>query len=323
MEGTDNVVENDLRVGLRFFEQAGGTFLAALKTPDYSSFVSRFDAFVPLPEMVKLDSTYNFYALLNRRAPIQVLPSTITKSVEAASAASITAWRFVPLDFDPREGDWYPQMREHRKALPEYLAAIDAALPGAAAAASVCFTGRGLQIWIRLIEQPVSPIITPTNIRRCNLLAMSRVRRELLIPGLSMDTAVADAARIVRLPGSINHRTGLRAEFVHIADGQWDPAPLLEEVLSRVPDPPAATHFTNQPSWMLLPHMTATAARFLAEPTYEGDRHNKCVATARSMRHVGIRLPEARRLLLKAAATLCYPRMSESEVLRIVHSVYR
>lgn len=130
---------------------------------------------------------FDMYAHLNPTHPVLRTRATIGDTL---------AWAFLLVDIDPLG----------KQTLNGRL--LDNPVPAAAPLGSptVVYTGRGFHLWYRL--HPSAPPWWKVGEAQRSFL------RSLVPPGDCRIDPLGDTARIVRLPGTINHRTGEKARLV-------------------------------------------------------------------------------------------------------------
>lgn len=180
------------------------------------------------------------------------------------------------------------------------------------------YSGRGIQCWLHLI--PLSVSYDP--------LLGRRVRTFLDLFSLALGTLdgwrldiLGDLARLARLPGTRNTKTG---EVACVLESMQFPSPGGWLTMIEPAPPPEKVCAEGQViAWPdVAPGLTQTAYRFIVEGAVDGERHRCCVAAARSLRDVGA-TPDVAHALLLLGASRCSPSaLSESEVERIWNQVW-
>lgn len=224
-----------------------------------------------------------------------------------AATRDIVQWRYIVIDLDPVG----PLARP-----------LDCALALAEDFnATVVDTGRGAQVLVHLAPTDLDPTNRPLIER-----GIGRWLR-LLKPSedVVVDTTCSDLARVVRLPGSINQKTG-RPAFI-VREGALAPQPhyLTSHVMSLGERLPAETVSSLRACVHLaraIPHLNSTAARFVTEGWLTPGRHTAAYATAAALRDAAVPVDRAEAWVVRAGS-LCVPPLSSTEALRCVHSAYR
>lgn len=154
-------------------------------------------------------------------------------------------------------------------------------------------TGHGLHaFWVMKEPEPADSLV--------------RLSARMAI-ALGSDPHVADHARILRLPGSVNYK---RQPYVTTVLEVCEPTRRytpydLDELLPEAPDEPKGT------------------ADPVADTVGEGERNAMLASLAGSMRRRGMGEPAILAALLAENATRCVPPLPESEVRRIAASIAR
>jgi hypothetical protein len=220
----------------------------------------------------------------------------------------VTHWRNVVVDIDPVLTDAKPMSA---------LEIVGLHLP-TLADALVLDTGRGIQVWL-----PIEPV---------ELNAQNRSKIERRVGnwlrwlanqvgesfGCRVDTSCSDLSRVVRVPGSMNHKTGRRACLLKTAEKANDPA------VFDAPDPPESVVAGPIKGGLgrKLHLLTSMAARYLFEGVVEPGRHAGAYAAAASLRDIDIPQEDAMRLVVRGA-TLCSPPLNRQAAIRAVENAYR
>lgn len=190
---------------------------------------------------------------------------------------------------------------------------------------TVVATGRGIQIWIRVL-----PHTLHSNEDR--FLWRSATRQFLLQAseafgdgnGYKIDTSCSDISRLIRAPMSINQKTGTKVEVLETLElPPINPTSFLERFAAQEKFEPAAKPPHPSLKWWKSFHLlTVTAKRFIVEGVSEPGRHSAAYATAASLRDAGIAHNVAERLILHGAVR-CTPPLNFNEALRACSNAYR
>lgn len=244
---------------------------------------------------------------------VQLNPSVGFKG-QRAGARDITHFRGFLLDLDPapQAASASPLVPEHW--WPEMASAVDqlAELLGGEVNPWLVNSGRGLQAWI--LGMPFSPPGEWRPLVRRAVSAM--VKRLELAPGVIADPMVCDVSRVVRLPGTVNQKTGRTAELLHLGV----PTRRLFERLAAVDpgeeevEPSEALPGSKDSYTQVWVRLTATAQRFITTGwTYPG-RHSALWHTAELLHREGLSVAAAERALWLGARA-CRPQaLSRSDV---------
>lgn len=156
---------------------------------------------------------------------------------------------------------------------------------------AVVNTGRGLQLWLPVKQGNLTCSQADRVIKGLTASIRDKIEENLNEIGYHVDTSCADIARVVRLPGTINHKTGRRATFMgrvpEISAAGID----LEQfqnlaVAEHEPPKPlaAASMFYLAPA--LLPINLETLLRG-TDTSYES-RHKRLYALAKNLQELGV-----------------------------------
>lgn len=181
-------------------------------------------------------------------------------------------------------------------------------------------SGRGSQLWL-ILGHPCPPTLAGAVRRFIHTLAT----QVGTVHGCRVDTACADLARLARLPGTINQKTGRQAKILDMGapmDAEWLSAwdSGVEEGTSSPVAPPPRAPRTRWPD--IEPWLTRTAKEFICEGVTEPGRHKGCVAAARSLVEVFCD-PAVAWGLLRGGAERCSPELPHDEVRRIYMEAFR
>ena len=140
--------------------------------------------------------------------------------------------------------------------------------------------------------------------------------------GCVLDTSCSDLPRVMRLPFTINPKTGQKAEFLQI--GRDHSLPDASVILKAYPPPPPkkllkceGTHWID-----FLPMATVAARKFIEGGTGSGGRHKAATATMLSLMELGCG-PGQILNALKMGAVLCNPSLPSREVEDMVFRRFR
>jgi hypothetical protein len=187
--------------------------------------------------------------------------------------------------------------------------------------AHVVDTGRGAQVWVELTSTPIGT----DSAREIAERGMGVWLRRLPGPesfGCVIDTSCSDLARLIRLPGSINQKTGHLSRLLRIGH----PQPLATTILALAGSPVEPVSLPpprkTQQLGVVLPHITQTAARFLTEGWETPGRHAAAYAAAASLRDAAISVDVAMAWVTRGGR-LCRPGLPVHETQRTVQCAYR
>lgn len=158
---------------------------------------------------------------------------------------------------------------------------------------SMIDSGRGIQLWISMDV----PLEGHDKVRALvHHLAESMGERF----ACKLDTSVTDLPRVMRLPGTVNQKTGrpatvVRAATETVSAESWEHAPMHEMPKSQVPE------ISSQRLDVILCSIPAIAVDFILIGV-ELDRHKACYTTMKSLSEAGVPADAALQLTLKGAA---------------------
>jgi hypothetical protein len=254
-----------------------------------------------LARIIKSHPDWNLYIQLNpARSRNKLRPS----------ASDVSHIQAVLVDIDPVDRDAEPfhavaEIMRWSLRLgigPECCAVID--------------SGRGTQLWFLL--EPMAP--TPENAGRVRAVVKMLAESFGVFGGCRIDTSCSDLARLARLPGSINQKTGHMAQILVPATpmpGTW-----LEQVEPLMPPAlPESRDLGGETVVSVLAHISDTAADFLQHGKMEPGRHATCFHTMKSLFEAGVRREGALSLCLLGASRSS-PALDACDVTRIHNQVY-
>lgn len=256
-------------------------------------------------------STWDIYLGLN---PANTFLGTKVRDIDITEVIGLV------IDVDPQPGLLYPASQAEACEEP-ILAAVERVL-GRIPSSTVMFTGRGLQVWLRVQYD----ILTPSN-RPIWRSAIKRFTREIAQAfshdRFVIDTSCTDLSRLVRAPGSTNQKTG--ALVTAISTHSY-PAIQPNSFLDRffIPESPESAPAVLRPNerwWKIFHTLTNRAQVFLTEGVSEPGRHAAAYATAASLRDSGVSFSVAEGLITRAAR-LCTPPLPQEEAARAARNAY-
>jgi hypothetical protein len=146
--------------------------------------------------------------------------------------------------------------------------------------------------------------------------------------GCTVDVSVSDLPRVMRLPYTVNQKTGRRGGIVE--DNLAPNVALREKLIRYAPydiwkevpavQPPSGTD-ANSPWQAFVPAMTVRGRIFVTEGVEEPGRHHAAVAACRSLRELGCGRDEALKALV-VGGLVCTPILEERECRKIVDRNY-
>lgn len=233
-----------------------------------------------------------------------------------ASLDTVTGWRAVLVDLD-LDGGTSVTTRD----LDDVVAAASLLL-GVELAPAIIDTGRGMHLWLLFDEIPAPSWAGAATRQFLNALA-----RAVANDRWHVDTGVSDLARLARLPGSVNSRTGRRVQVLTPGVSAPGIPGALEAGFRRTDLSAHERSVTSivdaSAPWGLFLHViTESAARFLSEGAPNGSRHDALCRTAFSLRDHGCGEDGLVQALL-FGNQLCEEPLPAYEVVRVAISTQR
>lgn len=255
-----------------------------------------------LERVARLSSQgYNCYVTLN---------PTNERSCKRINAQDVTKWAFVLLDLDPP-----PKATEH-EAL-QVAALVARSLSSHHVHPAVIYTGNGVQLWIRLTPRP-------PEMAREHSRALVKAVAAILPVGWRIDMTI-DLARIARMPGSINQRTGGMARIVVSGEvmDYSDTCALLAAFYEPTPPTQSYDPGDGNREWMdVRDELTLRAKSYIDFGCDRGDRHETCHHAIRTMHERGVSKDSALDAALHGNEA-CVEPLDEREVRQILAQVYK
>ena len=261
-----------------------------------------------------LDGRYNLYVALN--------PTTSTIGTRH-SASEVTHWSYFPVDLDPVGGE--SQLDFASKIVSEFMQRTFSLTHSPI----IIDSGRGRQMWYRLADYELSDDgALPRSIpRRAMKYWLGKISDAIAgdFPNVKIDPTVSDLPRVMRLPGTINLKTGRRGCIIH---GLTDRYPTLgEDMISKTPkealDTVVAGVVQLGASWQeLMPHLTKSAAEYLMTGASEPGRHSKMWHLVTCLKERGADSEQAEIAAHHANTRRPGEELSTTEVERIITQVY-
>lgn len=252
---------------------------------------------------------------------VYVAPNPTTSTVGARhAAADVTHWSFLLLDMDPIEEDCKPlhALEEALLWLGEWCGRdFSKRRP------LIIHSGRGAQAWIRLPElilddrqmegavigvaydimkgEPLANpygLVTRKTARKTMGYWLKRVSEKVgTLYGCRLDSCTSDLPRVMRMPGTVNIKTGIEARvlepsrevFSGLADIMVRGTP---EGVFNEPDPGQVPPGTK---WQtVFSKLTLKAKKYLTEGREAPGRHETAWHTATKLKECGIERAQAR-----------------------------
>lgn len=227
-----------------------------------------------------------------------------SKTDSKPSISDITEVRYVMLDFDPVEptGDnKFPLIK-----------VFDLLRKLGADNFPIISSGRGTQLWVAVRQDGLSIAESHYAVK-----AFARQFSDVVEgSNVRLDMTCADVSRIVRCPGTVNHKNGNRAT-INVTSLTPEPVSLLPwfqaEGFERLSAGPVAP--LPEASWRFLaPRLHHRNLGFLLSGTNSAveSRHGRAYNCAKDLHGVGVDKDGATRLLY-AAADKCVPNLNLSD----------
>lgn len=269
-----------------------------------------------LANVAQLEGGYNMYVTLN---------PTTDRICKRIRSEDVTTWAFVLLDLDPlpsvstveamRIGFYFRDQLSDR---------IHSELSKAA----IIYSGRGVQLWVRLVGTPVG-VTNPVQSSTACVCAQS-IRGFLSIveqhvpEGWRMDL-LSDMPRIARMPNTVNQKTGYTACVVDT--GGIAEYTLTEFILQQYkPLPEYAIAVSSLKSYNrewtdVRNDLTLRAKTFLDLGATAGNRHESCWVLCKNLHEHGVTKWSAMDALQHGNRS-CEPELTDRELMEILVQVY-
>jgi len=260
----------------------------------------------------------NFYVQLN--------PSVRRDGVRNR-AEDVTHWNYHLLDLDPGAN------AEPLLALEEVLRFYHHRL-GVVLKPHIIFSGRGVQAWVPFY--PPIPTSEPLRLGEWEgkySEVINRVQSYWLrlaedrvgnVHGCRLDPAVADLPRVMRMPGTVNVKSGKEAAWIK----EGTPSHTLAHLLVSYADtkavvPPALPEWMPGRTWQFyVPLTNWSAHRYLTVGGDQGTRHDMAVKAAKNLYELGCEEEQAQAALAWGNRLSAPEPLSSVEMEQILRSVY-
>jgi hypothetical protein len=256
-------------------------------------------------------SAWNLYATLN--------PTRLGGGPKAATS-DVLSWRWVLIDLDPLgcptyEPDWLVLFGAIAQALDLETGSVPQN------ASTILYSGRGWQVWLPVADTQVVDRQHALRIE-CSISNFLRI-----VSGIAhlrthvIDQSCRDLARVARMPGTRNLKTGRPAMFHQLGDGRRISPHDILELPSLFPDiqPLEPTH--HRDLTRVLPHLSDRAVRYLTEGVFSPGRHSAAYAAAAALRDVGIPLDLATPWV-QGGGRRCLPPLPSQDATRCTRNAY-
>ena len=269
---------------------------------------------------------------------IQMNPTRRTGGTRSA-AKDITHWSWLLLDIDPVEECPNPAL-----AMDQFVERMELHL-GVMLHPTIVYSGRGIQAWVRLEDilfddfdsavpadgiyflggDPKSPVSVSRRVARLATgNALRVVAKEVgEVAGCRLDTSCSDLPRVMRMPGTINQKTGARAFVARVGDFN----PGVSQAMVKYTPPEAFVVREFDPieggrKWQdVVSALTLRAANFIRYGTEEPGRHVTVYATLKSLLDHGVLEDEARKAV-RWGNNATIPPLRDDELEPIIKQVY-
>ena len=253
-------------------------------------------------------------ATVGRNAYIAPNPTKSTIG-DRHSAGDVTHWSYFLVDIDPVEDDFNPQLAqaEVMNLMHHWLGILGTSVP------TVIDSGRGIQLWYRLddlhLYEKVTGLpgegLTPRDgiswvcerghARKAMGCWLRRLEESIgLLGGCKIDTSTSDLPRLMRLPGTVNLKTGRAASIIHPGTG-----PIQGLAQRMVAETPAGVFVERTyegcegRSWQdAYGELTQRAQRYLSQGWTEPGRHVAMWHAAKTLSERGVSKDQAREAIL-------------------------
>jgi hypothetical protein len=235
------------------------------------------------------------------------------------SVPDITHFRGVLLDIDPNPGVGPYVTAAMRHALIQLGAAL-----GVSLAPILVDSGRGEQAW--LVDNPFVP--EEPEWRQRVRRSWSYLLDQLDLPeGAHADPSTCDVARVVRLPGTHNSKTGRTAAFIHeyepmAVPGLYDRLVAFDPGEGASPDEALVAAPGSVDSYVdVWTRLTGEAQGFITKGRRYPGRHTALWHTADLLHREGLSREALHRALLLGAEA-CRPKLNNEDVLYAIRRAH-
>lgn len=234
---------------------------------------------------------------------------TTSRSGVRHTAADVTHWSFFFVDIDPVEEEYYPN--EALEVVLQHIGAYSGhnLLENKP---TIIDSGRGVQLWLRTddreldengdrpFEGPVSRQIA----RRTMSYWLKKIANRVgSVGGCKIDTSCSDLPRVMRMPYTINQKTGREGSIIHIQERAypWLIPFLIAGTPKEVLYQPETTVVVAGKSWQeVFPRLTKSAQEYLMYGKEEPGRHQVVWHVARSLSEHGVSRDQAAKAIYRA-----------------------
>lgn len=268
-----------------------------------------------LQRATKIFDGWDFYIQLN---------PTNERCGTRVTAKDVTHWCWFLIDVDPVETVF------DAKAAVEEAVLWTGEWAGYNLTPAIVNSGRGYQAWVRLQCMTLGPqdedVSTSPRWRARQTMRywLKKLDRHLgTVHGCRVDASCSDLPRVMRCPGTVNHKTGRLAVLEQ--PGVLHPG-LDARLTTAVPPEEfkivARTSLPEGTPWQIVyPRLTNAARRYLDNGQTEPGRHAAAMACAYSLRDAGLHRTEAVKALIQGNDR-SDPPMSDTDLDRILSSAY-
>lgn len=240
----------------------------------------------------------------DRRVNAYMAPNPTCHTVGTRhSSTDVTHWSYLLIDIDPLADATNPEpmpvLREALLLMGEWLGKN---LGGERVA--IIDSGRGAQAWVRLADMPLGEgLLEWKHASRAMGYWLKKLADRIgTMNECRVDTSTSDLPRLMRLPGTLNVKTGREARIVQPGTGPVEGlgSMMVTGTPKEVFVEPEVTVVPGRTWQSAFSDLTRTAQQYLLNGQEEPGRHKACFHTAKKLAEVGCSPAEVHKALVRA-----------------------